>query len=108
MMRLLQQTGVAGSTTEQVSRLAALGTDQGLKGFVASPHEIKPLRAQFGNKITLVVPGIRPLSSAAGDQKRVMTPARGDQAGRRLSRHRPSDYRPPASGGRSSENPRRN
>jgi len=39
------------------------------------------LRAQFGTKIKLVVPGVRPTWSEAGDQKRVMTPRQALDAG---------------------------
>src|SRR5581483_2250886 len=73
--RTLHETGVAGRAHEQVSRLAMLGSNHGINGFVASPHEIKALRAQFGDEVTIVVPGIRPPAAAAADQKRVMTPA---------------------------------
>jgi orotidine-5'-phosphate decarboxylase len=41
---------------------------------VCSPFEIALLRAQCGNDFALVVPGIRPEGSDAGDQKRVLTP----------------------------------
>ncbi len=52
-----------------------------LDGIVASPHEIKSLRAKFGDKIKIVVPGIRPSSSEPGDQKRFMTPLEAIEAG---------------------------
>ena len=39
------------------------------------------LRAQFGAKIKLVVPGIRPSWSETGDQRRVMTPRKALDAG---------------------------
>lgn len=71
----LRETGISGDAAEQVMRLASLGSDLGINGFVASPHEIKELRARFGPKAKIVVPGIRPPSAAASDQKRVMTPA---------------------------------
>jgi orotidine-5'-phosphate decarboxylase len=44
-------------------------------GVVCSAHEIARLRKQCGPDFKLVVPGIRPVWAASGDQKRVMTPA---------------------------------
>jgi orotidine-5'-phosphate decarboxylase len=39
------------------------------------------LRKIVGHQIKLVTPGVRPAGSAAGDQKRIMTPARAISAG---------------------------
>jgi orotidine-5'-phosphate decarboxylase len=39
------------------------------------------LRDAVGNKLVLVCPGIRPAGAAAGDQKRVATPAAAISAG---------------------------
>jgi orotidine-5'-phosphate decarboxylase len=62
-------------------RLAKLGAANGVDGVVASPHEIKILRAAFGDKIKIVVQGIRPLWADPGDQKRFMTPRAAIEAG---------------------------
>src|SRR5437762_30789 len=70
----LREIGISDEVGDQVLRLAKLGVEAQIDGIVASPHEIKILRAQFGAKIKLVVPGIRPSWSEAGDQRRVMTP----------------------------------
>ena len=79
----LRETGVAAGMAEQVLRLAALGTASGLRGVVASPHEIAALRSRFGADLTIVVPGVRPLSASAtpDDQRRVMTPRQALDAG---------------------------
>jgi orotidine-5'-phosphate decarboxylase len=77
----LHETGISSGATEQVMRLATLGASLGINGFVASPHELKELRARFGAKATIVVPGIRPPSSVTADQKRVMTPAEAIKLG---------------------------
>jgi orotidine-5'-phosphate decarboxylase len=66
---------------EQVGRLARLGVECGVRGFVASPYELGPLRAAHGEKIKIVTPGIRPAGFPAGDQKRAMTPAEALTAG---------------------------
>ena len=70
----LRATGVAADPSERVLRLAALARASGLDGVVCSPHEIAPLRRQFGPDFVLMVPGIRPSGASVGDQKRVMTP----------------------------------
>lgn len=77
----LAETGVTGGTTEQVLRLAGLALEAGADGLICSPHEIEILRDKFGDKPILVVPGIRPLGAALGDQARVMTPERAIEAG---------------------------
>ena len=46
----------------------------GLDGVICSPLEIAALRKQCGPDFVLMVPGIRPVGSAANDQKRAMTP----------------------------------
>ncbi len=70
----LAATGVAGSPSEHVIRLAKLAKTSGLDGVVCSAHEIEPLRRELGRDFMLIVPGIRPTGAATGDQKRVMTP----------------------------------
>ena len=78
----LHETGVPGALDEQVTRLAQLGVASGLRGVVASPHEIRPLRARFGAGLTLVIPGVRPAwVGGADDQRRVMTPREAVEAG---------------------------
>jgi orotidine-5'-phosphate decarboxylase len=42
---------------------------------------VAAIRANFGNEPVLVVPGIRPVGSDMGDQKRVMTPKEAISAG---------------------------
>jgi orotidine-5'-phosphate decarboxylase len=69
----LRQVGISDEIHDHVSRLAKLGVEAGINGLVASAHEVKMLRAEFGTKIKLVVPGIRPSWAEAGDQKRVTT-----------------------------------
>ena len=78
---MLRETGILDEIDDQVLRLAKLGVARGVDGIVASPHEIKALRAEFGDKIKIVVPGIRPTWSDPGDQKRFMTPRDALEAG---------------------------
>lgn len=77
----LEEVGQVGPPEAQVERLARLAQDSGLDGVVCSPREIARLRGACGPDFLLVVPGIRPTWSAAGDQKRIMTPAEAVAAG---------------------------
>ena len=77
----LEEVGQVGPAEAQVERLARLAQDSGLDGVVCSAREIELLRRACGPDFLLVVPGIRPSWSAAGDQKRVMTPEDAVAAG---------------------------
>ena len=77
----LREIGIPHTVEDQVLRLARLGVEAGIDGFVASPHEIKMLRAEFGNRIKIAVQGIRPSWAEPGDQKRFMTPREAIEAG---------------------------
>lgn len=66
--------GIAASPAQQVERLAKLAQAADLGGCICAPQEIAGLRKSCGASFRLVVPGIRPAQSAAGDQKRIMTP----------------------------------
>ena len=77
----LGEVGIAKNVDDQVLRLAKLGVENGIDGLVASPHEIKRLRAAFGDKIIIAVQGIRPTWAKADDQKRFMTPRETLEAG---------------------------
>src|SRR5256885_13554432 len=55
----LREVGVSDKVENQVLRLAKLGIENEIDGVVASPHEIKALRAEFGHKIIIAVQGIR-------------------------------------------------
>ena len=76
----LQAVGVSASPAEQVLRLAQVGWEAGIRGFVSSAEEVAAMRHSFP-EATLVIPGIRPAGSAAGDQRRVATPAAAIAAG---------------------------
>jgi orotidine-5'-phosphate decarboxylase len=70
----LDEIGIADKIDNHVRRLANLGRAAGIDGLVASPLEVTFLRTEFGNKIKIVTPGVRPNWTEAGDQKRSMTP----------------------------------
>ncbi len=77
----LAAMSISGSTDTVVPTLAGLAQASGLDGIVCSPKEIAMVRSQTAQDFKLVVPGIRPLGSAAGDQKRVMAPREVISAG---------------------------
>jgi orotidine-5'-phosphate decarboxylase len=74
-------TSVPGNVAGEVLARARLAQQCGLNGVVASPKELPMLRKEFGEKLLIVTPGIRPEWAAMGDQKRVMTPAEAVAAG---------------------------
>ena len=71
----LLELGYTESPRERVLRLAALAADSGLDGVVCSAMEATALRQARGEGFCLVTPGIRLAGDAAGDQRRVVTPA---------------------------------
>ena len=77
----LLQIGFGGSAIDNVVRLAKLAQSSGLRGVVASPLEIEPIREACGDDFVILTPGIRPKGSDAGDQQRVMTPGEAVRAG---------------------------
>jgi orotidine-5'-phosphate decarboxylase len=77
----IQRIGFHGTALENAVRLARLAHDSGLRGVVASPHEVAAIREACGSAMHIVVPGIRPEGSDSGDQRRTMTPAAAIAAG---------------------------
>lgn len=71
----LREAGVSARVDEQTLRLARLGAAAGVRGFIASPHELKTLRDVLKNDVTIITPGVRPAWAVANDQKRFATPA---------------------------------
>ncbi len=66
--------GLQGPASDAVLRLARLAVQAGADGLVCSPAEVASLRRALGPKPLLVVPGIRPVGAASGDQRRTGTP----------------------------------
>lgn len=67
----------------EVMRLARLAVDAGLHGIVCSGAEAAVVRAQFGDRLATLVPGIRLAGGAHQDQSRVVTPRAAAEAGAR-------------------------
>lgn len=71
----LAAVGQRNPAEAQAVRLAELAESAKLGGVVCSPKEILAIRKACDPSFKLVVPGIRPLWSATGDQKRFSSPA---------------------------------
>lgn len=70
----LLEVGLDIDPADQVLRLAKLAQSSGLDGVVCSAQEAPVLRQALGSDFLLVTPGIRPVGTAADDQKRIVTP----------------------------------
>ena len=73
--------GINATPAEHAERLALLTKQCGLDGVVCSAHEAVRLKELCGNNFKLVTPGIRPIGSDIGDQRRIMTPQDAVKAG---------------------------
>jgi orotidine-5'-phosphate decarboxylase len=71
------------SAEQEVLRLAGLAVGAGLHGIVCSGEEARAVRDRFGDRLAMLVPGIRLAGGDAHDQRRVMTPAAAQSAGAR-------------------------
>jgi orotidine-5'-phosphate decarboxylase len=71
----LFDAGCRFGVVETVQRRAEQARDLGVDGLVASAAEAAMVRRTVGAEMLLVAPGVRPAGAAAGDQKRVATPA---------------------------------
>ena len=70
----LEEVGIKRMLSDQVSHLASIAKHSGLDGVVCSAQEAKTLKDSLGQDFKLVTPGIRLASSAADDQRRIVTP----------------------------------
>ncbi len=74
------------SSSDEVLRLARMTADAGLDGLVCSAHEAAAVHAALGERLELLVPGIRLNAGGsidADDQARVATPRAAMEAGAR-------------------------
>lgn len=77
----LARMGIAGPVSGAVRRLAALAVEAGARGLVCSPQEVTAVRAEVGDDIMLITPGVRPAGADANDQARVATPEEALRSG---------------------------
>jgi orotidine-5'-phosphate decarboxylase len=71
----LAEAGYGLSAFDLVARRALQAEEAGVAGLILSPLEVGRIRTRVGPRFLLVTPGVRPMGSEAGDQKRVATPA---------------------------------
>ena len=71
----LRQMGYSCDVSSLVELRVCNAMDAGIDGVVCSPLEVARVREIAGPRATLVTPGVRSAGAAAGDQKRVATPA---------------------------------
>ena len=69
--------GVAATVRRRVEQARDIGID----GIVCAPTDAALVRSILGPRRAVVTPGVRPAGSAAGDQKRIATPAAAIRAG---------------------------
>ncbi|MCB9983744.1 MAG: orotidine-5'-phosphate decarboxylase [Rhodospirillales bacterium] len=77
----LYKIGYREGLPDRVIQMALLAETCGLDGVVCSSHEISLIRQSCADSFETMVPGIRPLGSAKGDQNRIMTPKEAVQIG---------------------------
>jgi orotidine-5'-phosphate decarboxylase len=77
----LRRIGLAGPASDAVRRLAVLAVEAGAGGLVCSPQEVAAVRAEVGDDIMLITPGVRPAGADVHDQARVATPEEALRSG---------------------------
>lgn len=77
----LDSIGMVGPAPDAVRRLSVLAVAAGAGALVCSPREVAAVRAEVGQDIALITPGIRPAGSDRNDQARVATPEEALRAG---------------------------
>jgi len=70
--RSIAEMGYAGSVEDLVLQRARAALESGCDGVIASGLEAPRIKAAFGERLLVVVPGVRPAGTAAQDQKRVV------------------------------------
>jgi orotidine-5'-phosphate decarboxylase len=77
----LRRAGYAEGAEALVARRAADARAAGMDGIVCSPLEAESVRTIVGPDLVIVTPGVRASGSAAGDQKRTLSPGDAISAG---------------------------
>jgi orotidine-5'-phosphate decarboxylase len=77
----LAELGLDGPVSDAVRRMAALAVGAGARGLVCSPQEVAAVRAEVGQDIMLITPGIRLAGAVSDDQARIATPEEALKAG---------------------------
>ena len=77
----LVRSGIDMPVADLVLKRAEFAAEAGADGVIASAKEAAAIKARFGDALTIVTPGIRPVGVSADDQKRIVTPADAIGAG---------------------------
>ncbi|HXE31318.1 MAG TPA: orotidine-5'-phosphate decarboxylase [Terriglobales bacterium] len=77
----MREMGCSLPLPELVLHRARRAQAAGAAGVIASPEEVAAIKRATGGKLLVITPGIRPAGAAAGDQKRLATPAAAIAAG---------------------------
>jgi orotidine-5'-phosphate decarboxylase len=77
----LKDAGYGLAVRDLVRMRAQQARIAGVDGIVCSAAETEIVRGVIGPDMVIVTPGIRPAGSAAGDQKRTLTPGEAIAAG---------------------------
>ena len=84
----MRETGISGTPSTRVVKLAQLAKQAGVDGVVASVQEAKAIRKACGPDFLIVTPGVRPAEKSSGkkkakedDQARTATPTEAIRAG---------------------------
>ncbi len=78
---VLREVGLTGTPQMRAVKLARLARRAGVDGVVASPREIRGIRAACGKNFLIATPGVRPVRAAINDQERIATPEEAVRAG---------------------------
>ncbi len=77
----LEDLGYPCEAAELVALRVRKAREAGIDGIVCSAQEVAAVRALAGPELVLVTPGVRSAGAAAGDQKRIATPAEAIRRG---------------------------
>lgn len=77
----LSEIGFDSDPLELAVRLAKLAKGAGARAIVCSPLEISAVRRAVGPDLSIITPGVRPVSDKADDQQRTMDPKSAIAAG---------------------------
>lgn len=77
----LEDIGYNDNAEDLVMRRVRQAMEAGVDGVVASPLEAAAIRAAVPESFLVVTPGVRPVGTAAGDQKRIATPSAALRSG---------------------------
>lgn len=76
-----EDQNIQTSLQDSVRHYAKKTAEAGLDGVVCSAHEVTLIKEATSDNFICLTPGIRPPSTATGDQKRVMTPRQARENG---------------------------